>query len=81
MLEAHSSSVLTPTSPTPTSLEPVDEDRVRELLNEGGYLSGWGECSNGFGDAKVTEALELLGYAGMWVVMGETDPAFVVTIC
>lgn len=80
-LTSCSSSDPTLTPATPTPLEPVDEDRARQLLNEGGYPDGWGECSNGFGDAKVTEALELLGFAGMWVIMEGTNPDFVVTIC
>jgi tetratricopeptide (TPR) repeat protein len=58
-----------------------NEIRARQLLAEGGYPDGWGECSSGYGDSRLDEALELLGYDGISVILNVYPSGITVTRC
>ena len=66
--------------PTETPAQKKDAE-VRRLLAEGGYPDGWGECADGFGDPRVEEALELLGYKGQKVTLDNIQNDIIVTVC
>ena len=71
----------TPTAiPTPTPVM-ADDARVRQLLAEAGYPDGWGECADGFGDPRVEEALDILGYKGIKVILNVNQSPILVTRC
>jgi hypothetical protein len=68
-------------TPTPKTLMP-NEIRARQLLAEGGYPDGWRECSSGYGDSRLDEALELLGYdGGNKVILNVYPSEIIVTRC
>ena len=65
--------------PTPTPVIAY-EGRVRQLLEEAGYGDGWAVCTDGFGDPRVEEVLDILGYKGIKVIL-RVSSGITVTRC